>query len=77
MLSHVSARQHPSQRWRWGRFVLVYPADNPSFASAAARYAALLADRSTFAAVTIEELLATPGALTGEGVSAFRDRYLG
>ncbi|MBK8410852.1 MAG: hypothetical protein IPL19_23185 [Sandaracinaceae bacterium] len=73
----LSMLQHPSQRWRWGRFVLVYPADNPSFVSAAARYAALLANRSTFAATTIEALLATRGALSGEGVSAFRERYLG
>jgi hypothetical protein len=68
--------QHPSKHWIWGRFVLAYPAGNPSFASAVARYAAALADRSTFAARTIEELLAAPGAV-GEGAArAFRERYL-
>jgi hypothetical protein len=24
--------QHPSKQWTWGRFVLVFPAENPSFA---------------------------------------------
>lgn len=72
----LSMLQHPSKRWRWGRFVLVYPAGNPSFASAATRYATLLRERSTFAATTIEELLATPGAMNRECISAFRERYL-
>ncbi|MGH7438041.1 MAG: PGN_0703 family putative restriction endonuclease [Polyangiaceae bacterium] len=68
--------QHPSKQWIWGRFILAYPAGNPSFASAVARYAAALADRSTFGARTIEELLAAPGAV-GEGAGrSFRERYL-
>lgn len=72
----LSMLQHPSKRWRWGRFVLVYPADNPSFAAASARYASLLRDGSTFAATTLEELLATPNALKAGCGSAFRARYL-
>jgi hypothetical protein len=48
--------QHPSRRWTWGRFVLVYPAANPSFARAAASYRALLRDGSTFEARSLEEL---------------------
>ena len=34
--------QHPSKRWSWGRFVLVFPAANPSFVAAAAQYAGVL-----------------------------------
>jgi hypothetical protein len=30
--------QHPSTRWRWGRFALVYPRGNPCFTLTAARY---------------------------------------
>lgn len=72
----LSMLQHPSQRWRWGRFVLVYPAGNPSFAAASERYAALLRDGGSFAACTIEALLATQGALEARVASAFRERYL-
>lgn len=68
--------QHPSGKWSWGRFVLVYPAENPSFAAAAARYRQLLRDTSTFEARTIEELLRTPGALDAALVDAFAERYL-
>jgi hypothetical protein len=73
----LSMLQHPSKRWTWGRFVLVFPADNPSFVSAAARYGALLTDTATFSANTIEALLAVPTALNTECVSAFCARYMG
>jgi hypothetical protein len=53
----LSMLQHPSRRWIWGRFVLVYPSENPSFARAAARYRAFLRDTSTFEARTLESLL--------------------
>ena len=68
--------QHPSGKWAWGRFVLVYPAENPSFAAAATRYRQLLRETSTFEARTIEELLHTPGALAAALVDAFAERYL-
>lgn len=68
--------QHPSKQWTWGRFVLVYPAGNPSFASAVTRYMAALLDRSTFAARTLEELLGAPGAVGDEAARSFRERYL-
>lgn len=68
--------QHPSKQWSWGRFVLVYPSDNPSFARAASRYRDLLLDDSTFEARTIESLLATAGALSTQTVNALRRRYL-
>jgi hypothetical protein len=78
-LDHVlvlSMLQHPSRRWTWGRFVLVYPSENPSFRRAAARYRALLRDTSTFEARTLESLLDAPGALGPATVQALRERYL-
>lgn len=67
--------QHPSRPWAWGKFVLAYPARNPSFAAAVARYADALADGSTFSPRTIEDLLSTPGALHTRHVEGFRARY--
>jgi hypothetical protein len=49
--------QHPSQKWIWGRFVLVFPSANPSYASIAASYASLLRDSATFQARTLEAVL--------------------
>ena len=68
--------QHPSRRWTWGRFVLVYPASNPSFHTAATRYREVLRDVSTFEARTIEELVGTPGAIEDATAAAFSERYL-
>jgi len=68
--------QHPSNVWTWGRFVLVYPAGNPSFAAAAAHYRELLVDSTTFESRTIESLLEVPGPLRPEAVGVFRERYL-
>jgi hypothetical protein len=68
--------QHPSQRWVRGRFVLVFPSANPSFAAAAARYRTVLRDGATFDARTIESLLAASGAISEESSRLFRDRYL-
>ncbi len=72
----LSMLQHPSRRWTWGRFVLVAPAENPSFARAASRYAALLSSAETFEVRTIEALLGTRGALSDETSAALRGRYL-
>lgn len=72
----LSMQQHPSGRWSWGRFVLVYPAANPSVRAAAKRYREVLADDTTFEVRTLEELL-EPGVLhTPETATKFRDRYL-
>jgi hypothetical protein len=71
----LSMLQHGSGRWRWGRYVVVHPAGNSDFAEACESYRALLADESTFASTTIEELLDT-GALPTPTVAALRDRYL-
>jgi hypothetical protein len=71
----LSMLQHPSRRWTWGRFVLAFPTGNPSFAFVAARYAALLTDRQTFEARTLESL-ATEGCLGAAEAGAFHERYL-
>ncbi len=72
----LSMLQHPSGRWTWGRFALVFPAENASFMAAAPRYAALLARADTFEFRTIEEIVAVEGVLVEGTRSALRDRYL-
>jgi hypothetical protein len=71
----LSMLQHPSGKWTWGRFVLVYPAANVSFARAAAAYRAVLRDSATFEARTCEELLAAPGTLAEATRTALMERY--
>ena len=71
----LSMLQHPDDPCSWGRYVVVHPAGNANFASACARYRDLLADPSTFTALTIEELLAGDG-LPDATVAAFTSRYL-
>jgi hypothetical protein len=68
--------QHPSQRWTFGRYVLIHPAKNPSFAEAGVRYRDLLTDDSTFDVRSIEELLDQHALHPHEVEDAFRARYL-
>jgi len=56
--------------------VLVYPAENPSFARAVERYREVLTDAATFEARTIESLIDVDDALPERVVRAFRERYL-
>ena len=70
-----SMLQHESGRWTWGRYVVVYPEGNVDLADAVARYRAHLALDATYAAITVEELLAA-GALSVAATTAVRDRYL-
>jgi len=70
-----SMLQHPSDRWSWGRYVVVHPSGNTDYADATARYRGLLADRSTFSSVTVEELLDAE-ALPARTTTALRKRYL-
>jgi hypothetical protein len=70
-----SMLQHPSRSWTWGRYVVVHPARNPDIVDACDRYRALLADDTTFATMTLEQLLDT-GALAAPTVTALRARYL-
>lgn len=51
-----SMLQHADGRWRWGRYIVVHPAENADAASLCARYRELLADDMTFASITFEEL---------------------
>jgi hypothetical protein len=71
----LSMLQHPSKRWRWGRYVVVHPSGNADYAEAIERYRSLLADDSTFGSITLEELLGAGGLPTRLG-AALRARYL-
>jgi hypothetical protein len=71
----LSMLQHPSGQWFWGRYVVVHPAGNPAVVDACARYRELLVDRSTFATISLEELLAA-GALAKQSTAALAERYL-
>lgn len=64
-----------SEEWAWGKFCLVYPAENPSLSVAAGDYQNILNDRSTFAAITLEQLLSA-SVLDEALEQAFRRRYL-
>ena len=70
-----SMLQHPSDNFSWGRFVVVHAAENADVVDACARYRALLANDTTFATMTLEQLLDSR-ALARPTVTALRDRYL-
>lgn len=72
----LSMLQHPSRRWSWGRFVLIYPRENLSFARLAERYSALLRDTKSFAFTTIEDLLNKPNVIPDETARLVWERYL-
>jgi hypothetical protein len=71
----LSMLQHPSRAWSWGRYVVVYPAGNVDMAELCGRYRKLLADQSTFACMTLEDLL-NAKALPARTTTALRKRYL-
>lgn len=68
--------QHPSQRWSWGRFVVVAPEANPSIVSAVARYRALLRDEATFGWLSLEEMIGARSPLGDETRALLTERYL-
>ena len=70
----LSMLQHRSREWTWGRYVVVHPADNPDVVDLLARYRGYLADDSTFATMTVEDLLASR-ALPASTTKALRERY--
>ena len=74
MLLH-SMLQHGDGDWGWCRLVVVHPSGNTNWADVCSRYHALLGDDSSFASVTIEELLSTD-VLPAATRTGFRDRYL-
>jgi hypothetical protein len=67
--------QHESRRWPWGRYVVIYPAANVDFAGVCSRYAKLLTEPTTFASVTLEEVLGA-GVLPQGTARTLRQRYL-
>jgi hypothetical protein len=71
----LSMLQHASGTYSWGRYVVVHPAGNTDIVEASARYRALLAEESTFASVTLENLLEAK-VLPAKATAALRDRYL-
>jgi hypothetical protein len=71
----LSMLQHESGTWTWGRYVVIHPAGNSDFEEACARYRGLLVDKSTFASVTLEELL-DGDVLSKLTTIAIRRRYL-
>ncbi len=71
----LSMLQHPSHRWTWARFVLLYPLANASFARAAAAYRTVLRDTTTFEARTFEELIAASGTLPETTRARLLERY--
>ncbi|MDP9496053.1 MAG: hypothetical protein M3P87_12550 [Actinomycetota bacterium] len=70
----LSMLQHPDQTWTWGRYVVIHPAGNWSVAEGCARYRDLLVDQSTFASMTLEDLL--DAVLPARAASAMRKRYV-
>jgi hypothetical protein len=71
----LSMLQHASDAWSWGRYVVVHPADNSDYAEGCERYRALLANDSTFSALTLEGLL-DAGVIPARTTAALRERYL-
>ena len=69
-----SMLQHEDRECTWGRYVVVHPADNPDVVDLLARYRSYLADDSTFATITVADLLASR-ALPAATTKALRDRY--
>jgi hypothetical protein len=67
--------QHRSGTWTFGRYVVVHPEGNIDFAEGCARYRSFLADETTFASLTLEELLGA-GALPKKAEARIRERYL-
>jgi hypothetical protein len=68
-----SMLQHESGAWRWGRYVVLHPAGNSDVADMATRYRTLLADDSTFATLTLEDIL--DSGMLPAGL-ALRERYV-
>ena len=71
----LSMLQHTSADWTWGRYLVVHPAANSDVVDLCARYRAMLSDATTFATMTLEELLDS-GTLPTATVAAVRDRYV-
>lgn len=71
----LSMLQHASGAWRWGRYVVVHPADNRDVSDLCGRYRELLADGSTFSSLSLETVL-DAGAIPAPTVAQLRKRYM-
>src|SRR5262249_41114068 len=71
----LSMLQHNSGQWSWGRYIVLHPTGNTDIANVCTRYRELLTDDATFAATTIEKLLATK-ALPAKSRATLRERYI-
>jgi PD-(D/E)XK nuclease superfamily len=71
----LSMLQHAGAGWAWGRYLVVHPAANSDLVDACGRYRAMLADETTFATMTLEQLLDSD-AIPAPTVAALGDRYL-
>ncbi len=77
-LEHVlqfSMLQHPSRAWSWCRYAVLYPRGNFDIADVTRRYRSMLIDDTTFATITLEQVLDSD-ALPASTSTALRDRYL-
>ena len=70
-----SMLQHPTDNWTWGRYLVVHPTGNSDVVDLCSRYRNMLADETTFATMTLEQLLDT-AILPRPTTAALRDRYL-
>jgi hypothetical protein len=68
-----SMLQHDSRAWSWGRYIVVHPAGNSDVVDQCNRYGTLLKNTSTFASVTLENVLVTDVVPAAD---ALRNRYL-
>ncbi len=71
----LSMLQHESDRWTWGRYIIVHPRANTNVSEAINDYSEMLADHATFTFVTIEDLFAAK-TLPASTNAALRRRYL-
>jgi hypothetical protein len=71
----LSMLQHANRTWSWGRYVVVHPTGNADVADLCSRYRNLLADKSTFSSLTMEELLDVD-VLPADTAAKLRERYL-
>ena len=71
----LSMLQHESDRWTWGRYIIVHPRANTNVSEAINDYSEMLADHATFTSATIEDLLGAK-VLPARTTAALRRRYL-
>jgi hypothetical protein len=70
----LSMLQHASGRWTWGRYLVVYPTGNVDVHDLTTRYRDTLKDGTTFATMTLENML-RHGGLPRSTAAAIRERY--